>query len=228
MIVSMVRKRASGLIEILARTLRDCGREVEVEDLRVHLPRVLKTPPTSPRTPAPPMKPPDEAFSSAAAATRPAPSASRTGRRRPVPRAARRPARPAALAPRPKPGPRRPGQPVRRTRSPAPRRRPRTRHHRRHPATPRRRWKALRRRACLLPGAAHGVCGSAAAPGLRRGRKPGVPPDSPLVWDACGPADHSCWAPRPRSPRRRRGLCRWGSMGTTVVIGPRPRAGGGS
>lgn len=99
MIVSIVRKRASGLIEILARTLRDCGREVEVEDLRVHLPRVLKTPPTSPRTPAPPMKPPDEAFSSAAAATRPAPSASRTGRRRPVPRAARRPARPAALAP---------------------------------------------------------------------------------------------------------------------------------
>jgi RNase adaptor protein for sRNA GlmZ degradation len=38
------RHRASGLTEILARTLRDRGREVEVEHLHVHLPRVLKTP----------------------------------------------------------------------------------------------------------------------------------------------------------------------------------------
>ncbi|MCF3143677.1 RapZ C-terminal domain-containing protein [Streptomyces platensis] len=38
------RHRASGLTELLARVLRDCGREVEVEHLHVHLPRVLKTP----------------------------------------------------------------------------------------------------------------------------------------------------------------------------------------
>ncbi|WJY43206.1 hypothetical protein QT196_38760 (plasmid) [Streptomyces sp. P9-2B-2] len=38
------RHRASGLTELLARALRDCGREVEVEHLHVHLPRVLKTP----------------------------------------------------------------------------------------------------------------------------------------------------------------------------------------
>ncbi|MCH0560347.1 RNase adapter RapZ [Streptomyces sp. MUM 16J] len=37
------RHRASGLAEILARTLRDRGREVEVEHLHVHLPRVLNT-----------------------------------------------------------------------------------------------------------------------------------------------------------------------------------------
>lgn len=41
---SLVRKRASGLTEILARALRDRGREVEVEHLHAHLPRVLKKP----------------------------------------------------------------------------------------------------------------------------------------------------------------------------------------
>ncbi|MFJ9683532.1 hypothetical protein ACIRP2_36645 [Streptomyces sp. NPDC101194] len=41
---SLVRKRACGLTEILARALRDRGREVEVEHLHAHLPRVLKTP----------------------------------------------------------------------------------------------------------------------------------------------------------------------------------------
>lgn len=35
---------ASGLTELLARALRDRGREVVVEHLHVHLPRVLKTP----------------------------------------------------------------------------------------------------------------------------------------------------------------------------------------
>lgn len=41
---ALVRKRASGLTELLARELRDRGREVVVEHLHVHLPRVLKTP----------------------------------------------------------------------------------------------------------------------------------------------------------------------------------------
>ncbi|WP_329173344.1 RapZ C-terminal domain-containing protein [Streptomyces sp. NBC_01477] len=36
------RHRASGLTELLARELRDCGLEVAVEHLHVHLPRVLK------------------------------------------------------------------------------------------------------------------------------------------------------------------------------------------
>ncbi|MFD9396482.1 hypothetical protein ACFWBB_38800 [Streptomyces sp. NPDC060000] len=44
MIASLVRKSASGLTEILARALRDRGRQVEVEHLHVHLPRVLKKP----------------------------------------------------------------------------------------------------------------------------------------------------------------------------------------
>ena len=39
----LVRKSASGLTELLARELRDRGREVEVEHLHIHLPRVLKT-----------------------------------------------------------------------------------------------------------------------------------------------------------------------------------------
>ncbi|MEU5539614.1 hypothetical protein [Streptomyces sp. NPDC020362] len=43
MIVFLVRKRASGLTEILARALRERGRDVEVDHLHVHLPRVLKT-----------------------------------------------------------------------------------------------------------------------------------------------------------------------------------------
>ncbi|MDW8807545.1 hypothetical protein P1P68_22835 [Streptomyces scabiei] len=42
------RPRASGLTELLARALRDRGRQVEVEHLHVHLPRVLKTPATRP------------------------------------------------------------------------------------------------------------------------------------------------------------------------------------
>ncbi|MEU5632113.1 RNase adapter RapZ [Streptomyces rishiriensis] len=41
------RHRACGLTELLARALRDRGREVEVEHLHVHLPRVLKTPANS-------------------------------------------------------------------------------------------------------------------------------------------------------------------------------------
>ncbi|WP_329316618.1 hypothetical protein OG723_40750 (plasmid) [Streptomyces sp. NBC_01278] len=44
MIDSLVRKSASGLTELLAQALRDRGREVVVEHLHVHLPRVLKTP----------------------------------------------------------------------------------------------------------------------------------------------------------------------------------------
>ncbi|GGR45734.1 hypothetical protein [Streptomyces netropsis] len=43
-IIFLVRKRASGLTELLARALRDRGRQVEVEHLHIHLPRVLKTP----------------------------------------------------------------------------------------------------------------------------------------------------------------------------------------
>ncbi|WOT40687.1 hypothetical protein [Streptomyces coeruleorubidus] len=43
------RCRASGLTELLARTLRDGGHKVVVEHLHVHLPRVLKTP-ADPRT----------------------------------------------------------------------------------------------------------------------------------------------------------------------------------
>ncbi|PVC81567.1 hypothetical protein DBP12_36765 [Streptomyces sp. CS014] len=50
----LVRKRASGLTELLARELRDRGREVVVEHLHVRLPRVLKSP-ASPR-PANPNK----------------------------------------------------------------------------------------------------------------------------------------------------------------------------
>ncbi|MES9558761.1 MULTISPECIES: RNase adapter RapZ [unclassified Streptomyces] len=42
------RHRACGLTEILARELRGRGREVEVEHLHAHLPRVLKTPPAAP------------------------------------------------------------------------------------------------------------------------------------------------------------------------------------
>ncbi|MFD4260731.1 hypothetical protein ACFWR9_24690 [Streptomyces sp. NPDC058534] len=38
------RHRASGLTELLARAIGDRGREVVVEHLHVHLPRVLKTP----------------------------------------------------------------------------------------------------------------------------------------------------------------------------------------
>ncbi|MEV6401280.1 hypothetical protein AB0M39_42005 [Streptomyces sp. NPDC051907] len=37
MITFLVRKIASGLTELLARALRDCGREVVVEHLHVHL-----------------------------------------------------------------------------------------------------------------------------------------------------------------------------------------------
>ncbi len=48
-IIFLVRKSASGLTELLARALRDRGREVVVEHLHVHLPRVLKTP-VGPRT----------------------------------------------------------------------------------------------------------------------------------------------------------------------------------
>ncbi|MGI5122815.1 RapZ C-terminal domain-containing protein [Marinactinospora thermotolerans] len=36
------RHRASGLTELLAQTLRERGRQVEVEHLHVHLPRVLR------------------------------------------------------------------------------------------------------------------------------------------------------------------------------------------
>ncbi|WP_399186998.1 hypothetical protein [Streptomyces sp. WAC 04229] len=43
------RHRASGLTELLARELRDRGREVVVEHLHVRQPRVLKTP-ACPRT----------------------------------------------------------------------------------------------------------------------------------------------------------------------------------
>ncbi|MER6075352.1 hypothetical protein ABT187_42570 [Streptomyces sp. NPDC001817] len=39
----LVRRSASGLTELLARELRSRGREVEVEHLHVHLPRVLTT-----------------------------------------------------------------------------------------------------------------------------------------------------------------------------------------
>ncbi|MFZ3492315.1 hypothetical protein ACODT5_03580 [Streptomyces sp. 5.8] len=42
MIVLLVRKWASGLTELLARELRARGRQVHVEHLHVHLPRVLK------------------------------------------------------------------------------------------------------------------------------------------------------------------------------------------
>ncbi|MET8168883.1 RNase adapter RapZ [Streptomyces sp. NPDC005329] len=38
------KHRACGLTELLARALRDRGREVEVEHLHRHLPRVLKAP----------------------------------------------------------------------------------------------------------------------------------------------------------------------------------------
>jgi UPF0042 nucleotide-binding protein len=42
------KHRVAGLAELLARALRDRGRQVEVEHLHVHLPRVLKTPAASP------------------------------------------------------------------------------------------------------------------------------------------------------------------------------------
>ncbi|MCM2424185.1 hypothetical protein [Streptomyces sp. RKAG293] len=41
------RHRACGLIELLAGELRGRGRQVEVEHLHAHLPRVLKTPDTA-------------------------------------------------------------------------------------------------------------------------------------------------------------------------------------
>ncbi|MGW7649546.1 hypothetical protein [Streptomyces bobili] len=44
MINLLVRKRAAGITELLARELRARGRQVDVEHLHVHLPRVLKTP----------------------------------------------------------------------------------------------------------------------------------------------------------------------------------------
>ncbi|MEU6211805.1 hypothetical protein ABZ891_18070 [Streptomyces sp. NPDC047023] len=44
--VSLVRKRASALTELLGRELRARGREIVIERLHVHLPRVLKTPAT--------------------------------------------------------------------------------------------------------------------------------------------------------------------------------------
>ncbi|WP_225828936.1 hypothetical protein [Streptomyces naphthomycinicus] len=47
MIDPLVRKRASGLTELLARELRARGRQVDVEHLHVHLPRVLKAADTS-------------------------------------------------------------------------------------------------------------------------------------------------------------------------------------
>ncbi|MFF3088805.1 hypothetical protein ACFVRB_27730 [Streptomyces nojiriensis] len=43
------RHRASGLTELLGRELRACGREVIVDHLHVHLPRVLKTPTVYPK-----------------------------------------------------------------------------------------------------------------------------------------------------------------------------------
>ena len=46
------RHRACGLTEILARELRERGRQVEVEHLHAHLPRVLKTPTAAPATPS--------------------------------------------------------------------------------------------------------------------------------------------------------------------------------
>ncbi|MFF1546559.1 hypothetical protein [Streptomyces sp. NPDC058291] len=41
------RHRASGLTELLARELRARGRQVDVEHLHVHLPRVLEAADTS-------------------------------------------------------------------------------------------------------------------------------------------------------------------------------------
>ncbi|MFB6483711.1 hypothetical protein ACFCXF_26975 [Streptomyces virginiae] len=43
------RHRASGLTELLGRELRARGREVVVDHLHVHLPRVLKTPTAHPK-----------------------------------------------------------------------------------------------------------------------------------------------------------------------------------
>ncbi|MFF1779817.1 hypothetical protein [Streptomyces virginiae] len=45
----LVRKRASGLTELLGRELRARGREVVVDHLHVHLPGVLKTPTAHPK-----------------------------------------------------------------------------------------------------------------------------------------------------------------------------------
>ncbi|WP_328983290.1 hypothetical protein OG258_42565 [Streptomyces mirabilis] len=47
------KHRASGLTELLARALRGRGRQVEVEHLHVHLPRVLKTPADGTAHPSP-------------------------------------------------------------------------------------------------------------------------------------------------------------------------------
>lgn len=44
------RHRATGLTELLAHELRARGRQVDVEHLHVHLPRVLKTPTGAPAT----------------------------------------------------------------------------------------------------------------------------------------------------------------------------------
>ncbi|WP_245877110.1 RapZ C-terminal domain-containing protein [Streptomyces glaucescens] len=46
------RHRASGLTELLARELRARGRQVDVEHLHVHLPRILKAADTSTGTSA--------------------------------------------------------------------------------------------------------------------------------------------------------------------------------
>jgi hypothetical protein len=43
----LVRRRASGLTELHTRELRARGRQVDVEHLHVHLPRVLKAADTS-------------------------------------------------------------------------------------------------------------------------------------------------------------------------------------
>ncbi|MFF4787823.1 hypothetical protein ACFY3E_41725 [Streptomyces griseorubiginosus] len=51
------RHRVSDLTELLARALRDRGRQVEVEHLHVHLPRVLKTPATNPAHTTPEQEP---------------------------------------------------------------------------------------------------------------------------------------------------------------------------
>lgn len=47
------RHRASGLTEILARELWARGRQIEVEHLHVHLPRVLKAPANGTAHPSP-------------------------------------------------------------------------------------------------------------------------------------------------------------------------------
>ncbi|GAA4979202.1 hypothetical protein GCM10023334_107100 [Nonomuraea thailandensis] len=44
-LISVVRKDAAGLVELTARRVRARGREVEIERLSGHLPRVLKAAP---------------------------------------------------------------------------------------------------------------------------------------------------------------------------------------